>query len=285
MKFVANNMPLLVGAVLVLGLLSVGKAKKLDDIAVEDFEEERYRDIIHLAPDQIGIDPKDAYEAEMRLANTEIFANVDGGGGDATENVAGDVPGRRMKALMDISDISTPDAIADGTGRNLGGRKSESKRKKSLFKKKSSSKSKNSKSSESKSKKKSQKKSSSSSTDDKSMKRKKKSDSSTEDDSKSKSKKDKKSDSDSDSSKSKKKSTKKSDSDSSTESKSKKKKDKKSTKDSKDSKVSCFFAYTDLLLLLHLHAVFVQLDYHMVRSDISQIKYLYLFLFPSYLAE
>lgn len=233
MKVVAHNMPLLVGTILMLGLLSVGKAKKLDDIVVEAFEEERYRDIIQLAPGQIGIDPKDAYEAEMRLANTELFLNV--GGGDATENVAGDVSGRRMRALMDISGTSTPDTVAS---RNLGGKKSESKRKKSLFKKKSSSKSKNSKSSESKSKKKSQKKSSSSSADDKSMKRKKKSDSSTDDDSKSKSKKDKKSDSDSDSSKSKKKSTKKSDSDSSTESKSKKKKDKKSTKDSKDSKVS-----------------------------------------------
>ena len=279
MKFVAHNMPLLVGTILMLGLLSVGKAKKLDDNAVEAFEEERYQDIIQLAPDQIGIDPKDAYEAEMRLANSEHFSN---GVGDGDAAVAGDVSGRLIRALMDISGTSTPDAVAS---RNLGGRKSESKRKKSLFKKKSSSKSKNSKSSESKSKKKSQKKSSSSSADDKSMKRKKKSDSSTEDDSKSKSKKDKKSDGDSDSSKSMKKSTKKSDSDSSSESKSKKKKDKKSTKDSKDSKVSCFFAYTDLLLLLHLHAVFVQLDYHMVRSDISQIKYLYLFLFPSYLAE
>ena len=247
MKMVAHNMPLLVGTVLVLGLLSVGKAKKLDDIAIEAFEEERYQDIAKQAPDEIGIDPKDAYEAEMRMASLENFSNVGNGG----STVAGDVSGRRLRALMDISDTGAPDAVAGGTSRNLGGRKSESKRKKSLFKKKSSSKSKkqkkdsdDSESSESKSKKKSRKKSSSSSTQ--SMKRKKKSDSSTDDDSKSKSKKDKKSGSDSDSSKSKKKSTKKSDSDSSTESKSKKK-DKKSTKDSKDSKVSCliefFFAW------------------------------------------
>ena len=255
MKVVAHNMPLLVGTVLVLGLLSVGKAEKLDDIAIEAFEEERYQDIVKQAPDEIGIDPKDAYEAEMRMASLENFSNV--GDGDGT--VAGDVLGRRLRALMelmDISDTGAPDPVAGGTTRNLGGRKSESKRKKSLFKKKSSSKSKkqkkesdDSESSESKSKKKSRKKSSSSSTDDKSMKRKKKSDSSTDDDSKSKSKKDKKSDSDSDSSKSKKKSTKKSDSDSSSESKSKKKKDKKSTKDSKDSKVSCLIA---CLVFLHL---------------------------------
>ena len=251
MKMVAHNMPLLVGTVLVLGLLSVGKAKKLDDIAIEAFEEERYQDIVKQAPDEIGIDPKDAYEAEMRMASLENFSNVGNGG----STVAGDVSGRRLRALMDISDTGAPDAVAGGTARNLGGRKSESKRKKSLFKKKSSSKSKKRKkdsddsdSSESKSKKKSRKKSSSSSTDDKSMKRKKKSDSSTDDDSKSKSKKDKKSDSDSASSKSKKKSTKKSDSDSSTESKSKKK-DKKSTKDSKNSKVSCLIA---CLVFLHL---------------------------------
>lgn len=242
MKMVAHNMPLLVGTIFVLGLLSVGKAKKLDDIAVEAFQEERYQDIVKQAPDEIGIDPKDAYEAEMRMTSLENFSNV----GDGDGIIAGDVSGRRLRALMDISDTGAPDAVAGGTIRNLGRRKSESKRKKSLFKKKSSSKSKkqkkqkksdDSESSESKSKKKSRKKSSSSSTDKKSMKRKKQSSSSTDDDSKSKSKKDKKSDSDSDSSKSKKKSTKKSDSDSSTESKSKKK-DKKSTKDSKDSKVS-----------------------------------------------
>ena len=131
-------MPVLVGTVLVLSLLSVGKAKKLDDIAFEAFEEERYQDIVKQVPDEIGIDPKDAYEAEMRMASLENFSNV--GDGDGT--VAGDVSGRRLRALMDISDTGAPDAVAGGTTRKLGGRKSESKRKKSLFKKKSSSKSK-----------------------------------------------------------------------------------------------------------------------------------------------
>lgn len=274
MKLVAHNMPLLVGTVLVMGLLSVGKAKKLDDIAVEVFEEERYQDIVKQAPDEIGIDPKDAYEGEMRMESLENFSNV----GDGHVIVAGDVLGRRLRALMKISDTSAPDAVAGGTARNLGGRKSESKRKKSLFKKKSSSKSKKQKkdsddtdSSKSKSKKKSQKKSSSSSTDDKSKKRKKKSDSSTDDESRSKSKKDKKSDSDSGSSKSKRKSTKKSDSDSSTESKSKKK-DKKSTKDSKDSKVSSSLAHIGCFTsMCNRQVCFVDMKCHMIHSDISHI--------------
>ena len=197
-KMVAQNTPLLLGTVLVLGLLSAGSAKAKDDaIAIQAFEEERYQDIVKQVPDEIGIDPKDAYEAEMRLASLENFSNTGVGVDGSTVGGDMDVSDRRLRALTGISDSSTATAATGATARNLGGKKSESKRKKSLFKKESSSKSKSKKkkdsddseSSESKSKKKSQSKkksSPSSSTDDKSMKRKKRSDSSTDGESKSK---------------------------------------------------------------------------------------------------
>ena len=253
----ANTFPrlvVLVGATFVaLGLLSAPSAVAASDA----FEEERFQDIVKEATDEVGIDPQEFYAQEMFIvSHQEGVANV-GRGGTADRR-------RKLVGVLDTTDTSS---TARATIERILGGRSESKRKKSLFKKESSkskgkkksskskdkmksSKSKSSKSkdkndkkgssksssSKSANKKKSssqsnnskkKKKSSSSSTDDKSKKRKKESDSSDDDDSKSK-RKTKKSSS---SSTSKSKSKSKSDSDSS------KSKSKKKDSSSKDSKV------------------------------------------------
>ena len=221
-----------------LGLLLAPSAVAASDA----FEEERFQNIAKEATDEVGIDPREFYAQDMFMAShQEGVANV--GRGETAD---------RRRKLVGVFDTTDTSSTARATIERILGGRSESKRKKSLFKKESSkskdkkksskSKDKNdkkgsSKSSSSKSanKKKSssqsnnskKKKSSSSSTDDKSKKRKKESDSSDDDDSKSK-RKTKKSSS---SSKSKSKSKTKSDSDSS------KSKSKKKDSSSKDSKV------------------------------------------------
>lgn len=247
----------------VLGLLSAPSAVLV--AASDAFEEERFQNIVNEAPDDIGIDPREFYEQEIFTAShKDDVADVGGG----------DMAGRRRKlvGIFDATDASSKARAA--MERILGGR-SESRRKKSLFKKESSkskdtkksskSKDKNDKkesskskssSSKSKSTKKSSsqsKKSSSSSTNDKSKKKTKKSDSSDDDDSKSK-RKTKKSSS---SSKSKSKSKSKSDSDGS------KSKSKKKDSSTKDSKVRC--ACLTTICVLVFHTAFLWVIHHLTH--------------------
>ena len=222
-----------------LGLLLAPSAVAASDA----FEEERFQNIAKEATDEVGIDPREFYAQEMFMAShKEGVANV--GRGETAD---------RRRKLVGVFDTTDTSSTARATIERILGGRSESKRKKSLFKKESSkskdkkksskskdkndkkgssksssSKSANKKTSSSQSNNSKKKKSSSSSTDDKSKKRKKESDSSDDDDSKSK-RKTKKSSS---SSTSKSKSKSKSDSDSS------KSKSKKKDSSSKDSKVS-----------------------------------------------
>ena len=127
---VANTMPRL--AVLVggatffaLGLLSDPSAVMA---ASDAFEEERFRYIVNEAPDEVGIDPREFYEQEMFMASRQ----------DEAPDVGGrDMAGRRRKlvGIFDATDASSKARAA--MERILGGR-SESRRKKSLFKKESS---------------------------------------------------------------------------------------------------------------------------------------------------
>ena len=239
----ANTMPRLVVLVcgatfFALGLLSAPSAVAASDA----FEEERFQNIAKEATDEVGIDPREFYAQDMFMAShQEGVANV--GRGETAD---------RRRKLVGVFDTTDTSSNARATIERILGGRSESKRKKSLFKKESSkskdkkksskskdkndkkgssksssSKSANKKTSSSHSNNSKKKKSSSSSTDDKSKKRKKESDSSDDDDSKSK-RKTKKSSS---SSTSKSKSKSKSDSDSS------KSKSKKKDSSSKDSKV------------------------------------------------
>lgn len=246
----ANTFPQLVvvATFVALGLLSAPSAVAASDA----FEEERFQNIVKEATDEVGIDPREFYEQEMFMAShQEDVANV--GRGETAD---------RRRKLVGVFDTTDTSSTARTTIERILGGRSESKRKKSLFKKESSKSKNTKKSSKSKDKKKSskskdkndkkgsskssssksankkksspqstnskKKKSSSSSTDDKSKKRKKESDSSDDDESKSKSKRKTKKSSSSSTSKSKSKS--KSDSDSS---KSKSKKNDSSSKDSK----------------------------------------------------
>ena len=221
-----------------LGLLLAPSAVAASDA----FEEERFQNIAKEATDEVGIDPREFYAQDMFMAShQEGVANV--GRGETAD---------RRRKLVGVFDTTDTSSNARATIERILGGRSESKRKKSLFKKESSkskdkkksskskdkndkkgssksssSKSANKKTSSSHSNNSKKKKSSSSSTDDKSKKRKKESDSSDDDDSKSK-RKTKKSSS---SSTSKSKSKSKSDSDSS------KSKSKKKDSSSKDSKV------------------------------------------------
>ena len=256
----------------VLGLLSAPSAVLV--AASDAFEEERFQNIVNEAPDDIGIDPREFYEQEIFTAShKDDVADVGGG----------DMAGRRRKlvGIFDATDASSKARAA--MERILGGR-SESRRKKSLFKKESSkskdtkksskSKDKNDKkesskskssSSKSKSTKKSssqsnstKKKSSSSSTDDKSKKKTKESDSNNDADSNSR-RKTKKSSS---SSKSKSKSNSKSKSDSiSSKSKSKKK-----DSSSKDSKVRYIRDCFKVIYVLNLHSSVLWAIHHLMHS-------------------
>ncbi len=235
-----------------LGLLSAPTVVTASD-ALE--EERRFQSILKEASDEIGIDPDEFFQQEMFLASHQDDVANAGEGGETADRR------RKRVGIFDTTADSSSTASA-AMERILGGRRSESKSKKNIFKresskskdkkesskskdkkessksrdkndkkesksKSSSSKSKNKKKSSSQSNSNKKKKSSSSSTDDKSKKDKKKSDSSDDDDSKSK-RKTKKS---SGTSTSKSKSKSKSDSDSS------KSKSKKKDSSSKDSKV------------------------------------------------